>query len=89
MISQQELNIMNFLGMAIIFMNVPTKKRVKLCRLYGMIKNDFDNKGSNDNSNNFVTFTATIGYANSFLESILENTNIDDEDNEANDNEDL
>lgn len=50
---------------------------------------DSDNERSNDDSNNFVAFTTSIGFANCFCTSVLKITNIDDESYESNDNENL
>lgn len=45
--------------------------------------------GFNDDSNNFITFTTSIGYVNSFYESVSENIDIDDEGHDSNNNKDL
>lgn len=50
---------------------------------------DSNNKGSDDNSNNFVAFTTAIGNANFSCESIYKNSNINDETYGLNDNDDV
>lgn len=54
---------MNILGMNIMLMNVPTQK-----------KNGKPMQVSDNISNNFINFTASIGSTNSSYETILENT---------------
>lgn len=54
--SQPEFTIMSALGMTIILLSMPSskRKRVNLCMLNG-IKHS-DDKGSSNNSNNFIIF---------------------------------
>lgn len=48
-----------------------------------------DDEGSDDNLNNFIDFTASIGSANFFYGSVSKNIDIDDETYKLNDNENL
>lgn len=50
---------------------------------------DSDNEGSDNDSNNFIIFTISIGSSRSFFMSLYQNTHINDKTCELNDNENI